>query len=131
MGDAWHDLYKHPLWIKKRAQILKRDNYKCTVCGSVIILHVHHTYYYKGEIQPWAYPNSCLLTLCDSCHNTWHRQNELVYKDKPPQRKRKGKQEPWRIKKEGRTLAEKVQVKKLERDKKKKYAHHKGKWYLM
>jgi hypothetical protein len=57
---------------KLRMRILKRDEYKCRVCGRSpkdhfdIELHVHH-------IRPWAAggvtEDSNLMTLCHTCHN--------------------------------------------------------------
>jgi len=70
-------------WVKKRNKIFKRDNFKCTVCGSKKNIQVHHTYYYKGMFVPWIYPNDSLLTLCRNCHLKWHRENENIYIDKP------------------------------------------------
>lgn len=57
---------------KHRMRIIKRDEYKCRVCGRSprdhvdIELHVHH-------IRPWAMggvtEDSNLMTLCHTCHN--------------------------------------------------------------
>jgi hypothetical protein len=57
---------------KLRMSIIKRDAYKCRVCGrspagnSDIELHVHH-------VRPWAAggvtEESNLMTLCHTCHN--------------------------------------------------------------
>lgn len=68
-------------WKNKRLQILKRDGYKCTVCGSDLKLTVHHTYYKTGK-RPWQYPNESLLTLCDKCHYDFHCTNETPVKGK-------------------------------------------------
>jgi hypothetical protein len=56
---------------KQRMRILKRDGYKCRICGrspadySDIELHVHH-------IRPWARGGLTedvnLITLCHTCH---------------------------------------------------------------
>ena len=56
---------------KLRMQVLKRDDYRCRICGrrasdyTDIELHVHH-------IRPWSFggptqPDN-LLTLCNTCH---------------------------------------------------------------
>ena len=57
---------------KHRMRILKRDKYKCRVCGRSpkeyvdLELHVHH-------IRPWAAGgvsvDENLMTLCHTCHN--------------------------------------------------------------
>jgi hypothetical protein len=57
---------------KLRMQIIKRDNYRCRVCGrdpanhTDVELHVHH-------IRPWSFggitEESNLITLCHTCHN--------------------------------------------------------------
>lgn len=62
---------KHPLWIKKRLAILKRDGYKCRICGSTENLRVHHLKY-SNDKKAWEYPNSDLITLCDECHQKVH-----------------------------------------------------------
>jgi hypothetical protein len=72
-------LLKSKRWSAKRAIILKRDNYTCAICKSNEKLCVHHTYYYLPPIEPWKYPDDCYMTLCEDCHNKWHRENEKVY----------------------------------------------------
>lgn len=57
---------------KLRMSILKRDNFRCRVCGRSpsnhvdLELHVHH-------VRPWAAggvtEDSNLITLCHTCHN--------------------------------------------------------------
>ncbi len=39
-------------------------------------LHVHHKYYVKGKL-PWEYPNEALVTLCETCHFDFHKNNEV------------------------------------------------------
>lgn len=64
---TYSDRLKHPLWQKKRLQILKRDKWKCKLCGDEeTTLHVHHHEYSGGE--PWEVENSLLVTLCEHCH---------------------------------------------------------------
>lgn len=63
---------KHPLWQRKRLEILERDGYKCRECGlSDLKLHVHHGFYKKG-IMAWDYENKHLHTLCEKCHKDYH-----------------------------------------------------------
>ena len=57
-----------PRWQKKRLEILSRDNFQCTACGSKEkTLHVHHRYYGRGD--PWDIADEALITLCNKCHS--------------------------------------------------------------
>ena len=59
---------KHPLWQKKRLEVLKRESYVCQECESDDKqLHVHHSYYQKGLLL-WDYPDDALFCLCAECH---------------------------------------------------------------
>lgn len=90
-----------PRWAIKRSKILKRDGYKCTVCGSDKNLQVHHTYYVRGA-EPWGYPDDSLLTLCEKCHHEYHEYHELTIlpafiredNKKPNHRRNKKKKKP-------------------------------------
>lgn len=63
-------------WWKQRGKALKRDDYKCTKCGSKRGLQVHHirkiALFYnrnKGELDyESANHLSNLTTLCSRCH---------------------------------------------------------------
>ncbi len=79
----YFDLLKDVRWLLKRRVILKRDNYKCTVCGSKENLRVHHTYYSGDYCMPWEYPDDSLLTLCNKCHEDYHKTHELTFKGNP------------------------------------------------
>ena len=62
---------RHPLWQKKKAKILERDNYTCQnkKCNSTTKnLQVHHLDYLPS-ILAWEYPDDMLLTLCEDCHD--------------------------------------------------------------
>lgn len=75
--------YKHPLWKKKREEILLRDNYKCIRCNSEENLQVHHTCY-RTNLLYWDYPNDTLETLCSSCHDIAHTKSiNFFYKNTP------------------------------------------------
>lgn len=58
-------------WLKKKNEILERDNYTCLHCGRTSNLNVHHLSYEKGKLA-WDYPNEKLITLCKSCHSMYH-----------------------------------------------------------
>lgn len=46
-----------------------------------VSLQAHHQYYVWNTL-PWNYPDSCLQTLCDSCHTSVHlNQPTPLYKD--------------------------------------------------
>lgn len=87
-SEAFFAKYKDPRWKKRRDEIVVRDGHKCQECGSTVGLQVHHRYYRKNR-DPWDYPDFCLVTLCDGCH-------ELV---KNPDVHSKGyfTPEPWEI----------------------------------
>lgn len=64
--------YRNPLWLSKKEIVLKRDGYKCRICGSTAT-EVHHIdykdengNYVKDEI--WLSPFSHLISLCSECH---------------------------------------------------------------
>lgn len=69
---TYSESLKHPMWQRKRLEILNRDGFKCMACGATDkTLHVHHLMYVKGR-EPWNYPNSSLVTLCEDCHEYEH-----------------------------------------------------------
>lgn len=59
-------------WLKKKADILLRDNYTCQKCGAQSHLNVHHLSYENGRLA-WEYPNEQLVTLCEQCHAREHK----------------------------------------------------------
>jgi hypothetical protein len=65
---AYADLLKDPRWQKKRLEVMARDGFECSNCGTETkTLHVHHGYYEKGKM-PWEYPDETLYCLCEKCH---------------------------------------------------------------
>lgn len=65
---SYSDKLRHPLWQKKRLEILQRDNFTCLLCGDTETeLHIHHMEYIRGR-EPWEYENLVLKTLCKHCH---------------------------------------------------------------
>lgn len=71
---------KSPEWQKKRLEILQRDNFTCTMCGSKEKqLHVHHkVYIYDNE--PWEYLEEFYTTLCYECHDIEEKDKALFHK---------------------------------------------------
>ena len=65
---SYSEKLKDPRWQKRRLEILERDNWECQIChDKTSTLHVHHKAYLKN-LEPWVYPDSHLITLCESCH---------------------------------------------------------------
>lgn len=62
---------KDKRWKDKSFQIMKRDGFKCALCGSKHNLQVHHIEYIKGK-KAWEHPTSVLITLCEDCHKKVH-----------------------------------------------------------
>lgn len=61
-------LLAHPEWQKKRLQVMKRDKFKCKLCGDKeTTLNVHHVKYVYGK-NPWEYEMDNFKTLCKHCH---------------------------------------------------------------
>lgn len=66
---------KDPRWIKRRREIMERDNHKCMICGEDSVhLNVHHLRYRK-DAEPWEYDDYELVTLCEDCHKMVHENN--------------------------------------------------------
>ena len=80
---SYKELLLDPKWKQKREQILKRDDYTCQWCGCKTNLNVHHKYYlcYPNEksVDPWKYPDSALITICEKCHHWWHENNKIKW----------------------------------------------------
>ncbi len=74
---SYQDYLASQDWKQRRARILKRDNYQCTMCGTGMNLRVHHIRYpdILGEE-----PDEDLITVCDSCHEKIHG-NDIKQKD--------------------------------------------------
>lgn len=67
MSNQYSDSLKNGNWQKRRVDILQRDNFKCTICGSNELLDIHHVDYIEG-FKAWEYPNDMFKTLCRKCH---------------------------------------------------------------
>lgn len=69
---------KDERWLRRKREILIRDNYSCCLCGHKGIdeheLHVHHLEYIYGK-EPWEYDDFHLATLCSNCHEWVHKTN--------------------------------------------------------
>lgn len=69
-NKSYFDFLKSEYWNGIRKKILKRDNYKCTICYSTKDLQVHHTTY-KNHFSEHKHLND-LITCCDKCHTNIH-----------------------------------------------------------
>ena len=66
---------KDPRWIRRRREIMERDNHKCMICGEdSVLLNVHHLRY-RNFAEPWEYDDYELVTLCEDCHKMVHDNN--------------------------------------------------------
>lgn len=87
----YSDQLQTPEWKEKRMQILKRDFFACTACGSSKNLQVHHKQYNRGKMA-WEVPNSYLTTLCQQCHTKEHQEKPLsTFIKKKPKKSKKVK----------------------------------------
>lgn len=65
----YHEQLQHPYWQRKRLEIMQRDNFTCTVCGSTKrTLTVHHLCYLP-ETHAWEYDDELMVTICKKCHS--------------------------------------------------------------
>ena len=65
-------------WKKRRMEILSRDNHQCVNCKSQEKLQVHHRQYHfqiklRKFKEPWDYPSTLMITLCEKCHKRGHQ----------------------------------------------------------
>lgn len=68
---SWEERYLHPKWRSRAQEIKRRDNHKCTNCGSPEALEVHHKIYQPG-FEVWEYSGEYLTTWCRTCHKSFH-----------------------------------------------------------
>lgn len=67
-------------WQRKKSEILFRDNFVCTICGTESkLLDVHHMWYTKG-LEPWEEDNECYISLCRKCHEYVHNEGTKITK---------------------------------------------------
>ena len=71
--EEYRELLKDGRWQRKRLEVMQRDHFKCTCCGTTSDLNVHHLRYIDGH-KPWEYNNDDLITLCGKCHKEAHEE---------------------------------------------------------
>ena len=79
---TYNELLSSEPWKRKRDAILERDHNKCCNCGYSRQLQVHHRQYHVHPLtgakrEPWDYDNQYLVTLCEKCHKTGHKQYSI------------------------------------------------------
>jgi 5-methylcytosine-specific restriction endonuclease McrA len=58
------------LYEKLRNQVLRRDGWRCQLCGTMSTLEVHHK---EFRSQSGDDSSQNLITLCAACHAGMHR----------------------------------------------------------
>ena len=76
--QAYSEALKHPLWQRKRLEVLESAGFRCERCWSDDrTLHAHHKIYIKGR-KPWEYERELLECLCELCHEVVHAEKERL-----------------------------------------------------
>lgn len=77
---TFSEQYKHPLWQKKRLEVLEDANFSCYNCGDEDSqLHAHHKLYIRGR-KLWEYDETELVCLCSQCHDEAHNLKDELSK---------------------------------------------------
>lgn len=72
LGMDIREQYRHPLWQKRRLEIMEKAEFECSFCGArEKTLNVHHKHYIKGR-NVWDYSDDELECLCEECHAKIH-----------------------------------------------------------
>jgi 5-methylcytosine-specific restriction endonuclease McrA len=53
--------------MRRRIDVLREYNFRCSECGNTRNLQVHHCHYLRGRMA-WEYPKGLLIAQCDRCH---------------------------------------------------------------
>lgn len=78
MKLKYHDQIKHPLWQKKRLEVMQARDFRCQECyAEENTLHIHHTFYKTGAMI-WDYSVNELKCLCMKCHKEIHAVDERI-----------------------------------------------------
>ena len=67
--EYYREYLKSDAWKRKRYVVLKRDNWKCQICGDKAT-QVHHLKYAKHQIG--KEPIDWLISICVPCHKEQH-----------------------------------------------------------
>jgi 5-methylcytosine-specific restriction endonuclease McrA len=64
----YYEQLQHPLWFKKRDEIILRDNNTCRVCGDKTHIHQVHHLCYLPDTHLWEYDDELMITTCLKDH---------------------------------------------------------------
>ena len=77
--------YKSSAWLKKRQAIFMRDNNECQRCKELgkfsraeCVHHIKHL----DKYPDLALVDENLVSLCNSCHNSWAHPEKLLKPEK-------------------------------------------------
>lgn len=70
--EVYEAYIKSDEWREIAAKRMKKDGYKCVMCGATINLCVHHLTYDNLGTEPLT----DLITLCKKCHKNLHGKSE-------------------------------------------------------
>lgn len=74
----YHEQLKHPLWQKKRLEVMERNGFRCEKCEREDDqLNIHHPFYKRGAML-WQYEPEELMCLCAACHKDEHAKDEEI-----------------------------------------------------
>ena len=62
-----------------RQQVLRRDGWRCQVCGAMTNLEVHHKVF-RSHLGPDSEEN--LITMCTACHDRAHGNVRNIFNEK-------------------------------------------------
>ena len=65
------------LYEKLRQQVLRRDGWRCQLCGTTSNLEVHHK---EFRSQSGDDSEQNLITLCSACHLTLHGGHHVQWR---------------------------------------------------
>lgn len=75
-----HKFYKTTAWLKKRREILQRDNFECQKCkekGQQMQAQTVHHIVHLRDNKELALVDKNLMSVCGPCHNELHPEKLL------------------------------------------------------
>jgi 5-methylcytosine-specific restriction endonuclease McrA len=70
---SYSEFLQTPYWDGVRNYKLKKEGYRCQLCGKKSVLNVHHkTYEHHGEEHIRSIADEDLVVLCKDCHEKFH-----------------------------------------------------------
>ena len=73
----YQDQLNDPRWFAFRQFIFTGRGCKCEICGSDIVLQVHHPHYISGR-KAWEYACNEVVVLCKDCHSKMHPEHHIL-----------------------------------------------------